>query len=99
MIRASLAVLALAAATGAAQATPICLMSGGPGLRIEFGVSVGSPFTEAEQNEFLVMEARRRGIDAETAERTSLECIKVTRLVQGSWVTEYYDPYTWELVY
>jgi hypothetical protein len=97
MRRAILIALALASSTATALASPNCLQSGGRGLRIEFGIGTGN-FSEQDKMDFLVREARRRGIDAQTAERTWLNCIKVTRMAGGRWVTEYYDPYTWDLV-
>ncbi len=81
-----------------ALAYPNCLMSGGPGLRIEFGVQVGGDYTEAEQAQFDKMRLRQAGINADTVERTHLGCFKVTRIVGGGWVTEYYDPATLDLV-
>jgi hypothetical protein len=45
-----------------------------------------------------LLRARSHGIDAETAERTHLDCIKITRRDNGRWVTEYYDTHSWELV-
>jgi hypothetical protein len=48
--------------------------------------------------DFLLLQARSRGINADTAERTWLDCVKITRRENGRWVTEYYDPRTWRLV-
>ena len=97
MFRPALILMIVAALTGPALASPNCLQSGGGGLRVEFGFSTGN-LSEQDKMDFLVLEARRRGINADTAEKTWLECIKVTRREAGSWVTEYYDPYTWDLV-
>jgi hypothetical protein len=97
MRRVVMPLLILATLSGPALADPNCLQSGGPGLRIELGVGVGH-FSEQDRMDFLVLEARRRGIDAVTAEKTWLDCIKVTRRGGSGWVTEYYDPYTWDLV-
>lgn len=94
MIRPLVLAASIAAAATPALADPNCLMSGGPGLHIEFGVQVGGEYTEAEQAEFDKMRLRRAGIDAETVERTWLGCFKVTRIENGGWVTEYYDPAT-----
>jgi hypothetical protein len=96
MIRIALAFLAIAFAAGPALADPNCLQSGS-GFRVEIGVGAGN-FSERDQMDFLVMQARRHGINADTAEKTWLECIKITRREAGRWVTEYYDPYTWDLV-
>jgi hypothetical protein len=75
----------------------MCLNRGDAGLRIEFGVSTGE-FSEQDDLDFLLLQARSHGIDADTAERTHLDCIKITRRDNGRWVTEYYDPRSWELV-
>jgi hypothetical protein len=97
MIRTALAAALLVLGAGPALAYPNCLMSGGPGLHVEFGIGTGN-FTEQDRMDFDLMEARRHGIDAETAERTHLDCVKITRIEGGRWVTEYYDPKTWDLV-
>ena len=89
------AVLALLATP--ALADPNCLTGGSPGLDVSLGFSFGGRITEADQMEFDRIRARRHGIDAETAERTWLGCLKVTRRdASGNWVTEYYDPDTFE---
>jgi microcystin degradation protein MlrC len=97
------AVLAIAIATLAATpalADPNCLnRGGGMKLNLTLGAQVGEDYTETEQSTFDVMSLRRHGIDADTAERTWLGCIKVTRFEGGAWVTEYYDPNTYDLVY
>ena len=97
MIRVTAFALVLALGAGPALAYPNCTMTGGPGLRVEIGIGFGK-FTEAEQNEFYLMQARRHGIDADTAEKTWLDCVKITRFEGGRWVTEYYDPKSWDLV-
>lgn len=74
-----------------AQASPNCMMSGGPGLRISIHVGTGN-YTEAEQAELDIIRLRRIGVIADTAERTHLGCLKVTRRdTRGHWITEYYD--------
>jgi microcystin degradation protein MlrC len=100
MIRPALVALVLAAFTTPAMADPNCLNRGG-GMKLDLtlGAQVGGDYTEQEQSTFDVMTLRRHGIDADTAERTWLGCIKVTRFEGGSWVTEYYDPDTYDLVY
>lgn len=97
MIRPALLVAAFLFGTAPALAYPNCLTSGGPGLYVEFGVGIGE-FSEAEQSEFDKMRLRRIGINADVTERTPLGCIKVTRVENGRWVMEYYDPKTLELV-
>jgi hypothetical protein len=84
-------VLALAAlsAPAAAASYPNCV-GGSPGIEINLGV--GSHRTKAEQEVFDKMELRQAGIDADTVERTWLECFKVTRFENGRWVVEYYHP-------
>ena len=95
MIRLAAIASMLVLTTAPALADPNCLMSGGPGLRVSIGIGTGT-FSERERAEFDVMRLRRHGIDADTAERTWLGCIKVTRREAGRWVTEYYDPQTLE---
>jgi hypothetical protein len=91
------AVLLVAAVTSPALADPNCLGGGEPGVDISFGFSIGGKYTEAEQAQFDVMHLRQQGIDAETAERTWLGCLKVTsRDANGHWTTDYYDPDTFE---
>lgn len=97
MMRTLAAGALLAALTGPAIADPNCLGGGAPGVHISLGFQVGADFTEAEQAEFDKMRLRQQGIDADTAERTWLGCLKVTsRDSNGNWVTEYYDPQTYE---
>jgi hypothetical protein len=99
MRRLSIAMAALCLGTAPALAYPSCLAGGGPGLRIEFGASFGTgKFSEQDDMDFLLLQARSRGINADTAERTWLDCVKITRRENGRWVTEYYDPRTWRLV-
>jgi hypothetical protein len=97
MIRSFALAVLLAAAASPALAYPSCLNSGGAGLHVEFGIGTGD-FSEQDQMDFDLMNARSHGIDAETAERTHLGCVKITRIENGRWVTEYYDPRDWELV-
>jgi hypothetical protein len=90
------AAVVLVAAATPALADPNCLASGGSAsFRVETGINIGK-FTEQEQMQFDVMRARRAGIDAETAERTGLGCLKITRRGANGWITEYYDPDTFE---
>lgn len=59
--------------------------------------TIGGKFSEADQMEFDKMRLRQKGIDADTAERTWLGCLKVTsRDSSGNWQTDYYDPDTFE---
>lgn len=79
-----------------ALADPNCLTGGEPGLQVHLGFSTGN-ITEQDQMDFDVINARRHGINADTAERTWLGCLKVTRRAPGGgWITEYYDPDTFE---
>jgi hypothetical protein len=90
---------ALCLGTAPVLAYPNCLTGGGPGLRIEFGASFGTgKFSEQDDMDLLLLQARSRGIDADTAERTHLNCVKITRRENGRWLTEYYDPRSWQLV-
>ena len=79
-----------------ALADPNCLTGDGSGLRVQFGINTGN-ISEQDQMDFDVIRARRHGINADTAERTWLGCLKITRRAAGGgWITEYYDPDTFE---
>jgi hypothetical protein len=98
MIRLAAFAVLFAAAASPALAYPNCLnSSNGARLHVEFGIGTGN-FTEQDQMDFDLMQARAHGIDAETAERTHLDCVKITRIEDGRWVTEYYDPRSWDFV-
>ncbi|HQZ12161.1 MAG TPA: hypothetical protein PK286_04680 [Devosia sp.] len=88
------------AALLAATATPVLAdpncQTGGGGANFRFEVGIGK-FTEKDQMEFDLIRARRAGINAETAERTWLGCLKITRRGPNGWITEYYDPDTFQL--
>ena len=87
----------LAGAATPALADPSCLGGSGSSFKVEMGFSVGGKFTEKDQMEFDLMRARRAGINADTAERTWLGCLKITRRgADGEWLAEYYDPGTFE---
>lgn len=89
--------LILAAGASPALADPNCLGGGNSGVHVSLGASVGGGYTAQEQAVFDQMEARRHGINADSAERTWLGCIKITRRDElGRWVTEYYDPDNFE---
>src|SRR5688572_10510832 len=97
MIRPLLTALPLLVAlTLPAAASPNCKGGDGPGITVHIGVSVGTPFTEDEQEVIDKMRLRQAGIDADTVDRTWHDCLKVTRFENGRWVTEYYDPDTFE---
>ncbi len=95
MKRAIVAAAVLAALATPALADPNCLSSGGTSFRVQTGFSVGD-ITEQDQMEFDLIRARRAGINAETAERTWLGCLKITRRGPNGWITEYYDPDSFE---
>jgi hypothetical protein len=95
MIRLPLALLVVLLSAAPALAYPNCLASGG---YLEFRFSVGEEWTEDDENEYLLDLVHDHGIYADTAERSWLDCIKITRLERGGWVTEYLDPYTFEVV-
>jgi hypothetical protein len=97
MIRAAaLAAVIVLAVAAPAVAYPTCL-GGSGGVKFKLDLKFGEVTTQ-DQAQFDIMVARRNGIDAETAERTWLGCVKTTRRVNGKWVTEYYDPDTWQQV-
>jgi hypothetical protein len=86
----------LAATVTPVLADPNCHSGSGASFRVETGFRIGE-FTEQEQMDLDVIRARRAGINAETAERTWLGCLKITRRGPNGWITEYYDPDTFEL--
>jgi hypothetical protein len=94
-----LATAAVLVATGTAvQAAPFCTDMRS-GVRIEFGFSFGQVFTESEQNDFDLMELRRRGVDATRVERWN-GCIRAfVRQPGGGERMEFYDPNTFEQVF
>lgn len=98
MIRPVLLAAAFATLATPALANPNCLGgSGGSGVTIKFGASVGGRYTEQEQEVFDKMHLRQRGIRADWVERTSSGCLKVIRRNElNHWVMEYYDPDTFE---
>ena len=97
MIRILAAAAAFAALVTPALADPNCLGSGGgASFHVSGGVRIGD-FSEADQMEFDKLRLRSAGIDADSAERTWLGCLKVTsRDGNGNWTTDYYDPDTFE---
>ena len=90
----ALALVILAAGIAPALANPNCLGRGGT-LALD---DHGRP-SESVQAEIDLRHLRSRGIRASTAERTWLECIKITRLQDGRWSTEYYDPSSFQQIY
>lgn len=97
MLRVSFVTLAaLLGATGGAVAAPDC-EDHGPGLHITFGFSVGSPYTDEEQEVFDKMHLRQSGVVARETKRTAGDCIEAwVPDGQGGFDTEYYDPRTFE---
>jgi hypothetical protein len=93
MIRLALAALIFAAGAVPALAYPNCLTSGAT-FEFRFGIGDDDDWTETDEDKFLLARVRGAGIDADTAERSWLDCIKITRFVNGSWETEYLDPVT-----
>jgi hypothetical protein len=84
--------VAVAASASPALAGPNCL-GGQSGLYISYSVGIGGSYTADEQEVFDKMKLRQNGIQADTVERTSLGCWKVTsRDARGHWVTDYIDP-------
>jgi hypothetical protein len=76
-----------------ALAAPSCIGSGGT-----FPIGADDVPSETLQIEQDLANLRTRGIEALTAERTSLECIRITRREDGVLVTEYYDPSSFKQV-
>lgn len=80
-----------------ALAGPLCL-GRGAGVHISGGFSIGGEFSETKRNDFVLMELRRRGVDA-TDVRTWGECLQVfVRKPGGGEEMHYYDPTTLERV-
>ena len=92
-----LALVALALSAAPVLAAPKC-NDYGPGLHVEFGFSIGSPYTREEQEIFDKMHLRQNGINARTVKRTDDDCLEAwVPNGQGGFDTEYYDPRTFEL--
>lgn len=94
---AACAVLALALAVGPALAAPRC-DEYGPGLHVEFGFRIGSPYTSEEQEIFDKMHLRQHGIDARTVTRTDDGCLEAwVPDGEGGFDTRFYDPRSFQL--
>lgn len=91
-MRSLLALSVLLALTANALAAPDC-EDLGPGLHISFGVRVGAPYTEEEQEIFDKMYLRQNGIIARETKRTARGCIEAwVPDGKGGFSTEYFDP-------
>lgn len=84
--------LAALASPAAAASYPTCLTGGSPGLSVHISIGSGPERSKKDQEVFDKMLLRRAGIAADTVERMTLGCLKVTRFENGRWITEYYDP-------
>lgn len=71
--------------------------STGDGAVVEFGVHLGEEYTEAEENNFDLMELRRRGVDATAVERWS-GCIRAYVRTATGEEMQFFDPDTFERV-
>jgi hypothetical protein len=92
-----LALCGFALAVTPAQAVPDC-NAYGPGLHVEFGFRIGSPYTREEQEIFDKMHLRQRGINARTVTRTDKGCLEAwVPDGAGGFNTEYYDPKSFQL--
>ncbi|KQW80065.1 hypothetical protein ASC89_08120 [Devosia sp. Root413D1] len=100
-------VLTIVAATlfaaGPAMARENCNLNDNlPGLKIEFGFSVGGKSGgdgDSFDQEVVKMELRRRGVDARSVSLASDGCVEAfVQYPDGTWHSDYYDPDTWEQV-
>lgn len=101
-------VLTIAAATllfsGPAMARQNCNLNDNlPGLKIEFGFSVGGNKSRGDGDSFdqevVKMELRKRGVDARSVSLASDGCVEAfVQYPDGTWHSDYYDPDTWEQV-
>lgn len=95
MLRLLVPLLALTAMP--AQAAPNC-NDRGPGLHIEFGFHIGSPYTAEEQEIFDKMHLRQNGVVARRTTRAANGCIQAwIPDGQGGTRIEYYDPRSFQL--
>lgn len=89
-----------------ALARPNCDLNGNlPGLTIEFGFSTGGDDSDNNSDgddfdsDLATIELRKRGVDPRSVSRASDGCVEAfVQRPDGSWVSEYYDPDTWEQV-
>lgn len=91
-------------ATGPATARENCNLNDNlPGLKIEFGFSVGGNKSRGDGDSFdqdvVKMELRKRGVDARSVSLASDGCVEAfVQYPDGTWHSDYYDPDTWEQV-
>lgn len=71
-----------------------------PGLKIEFGFSIGGKSGgDSFDPEIAKIELRKRGVDARSVSMASDGCVEAfVQYPDGSWHSDYYDPDTWEQV-
>lgn len=84
---------------GSAQAsTAECLVSR-PSVSFSFGVTVGEPYDESEQNDFNLMQLQRLGVNATRAEMWG-GCIRAfVRKPGGGEEMQFFHPDTFERVF
>ena len=89
--------LALVLAAPAAAA-PFCTGSS-PGVQSAFGLTIGGPYTEEEQNSFDEMHLRQQGVDVTRVERWN-GCIRAfVRKPGGGEEMRFFEPGTYRPVY
>lgn len=89
--------------TGLAAVSPTiarenCDLNGAtPGLRVEFGFSIGGKSGgDSFDPDIAKIELRKRGVDARSVSMASDGCVEAfVQRPDGSWNSEYYDPDTW----
>lgn len=76
-----------------------------PGLKIEFGFSVGGIDgrdgynSDGFDQDIAKLELRKRGVDARSVSMASDGCVEAfVQYPDGTWHSDYYDPDTWEQV-
>lgn len=95
------AVIATLFATGPAMARENCDLNDNlPGLKIEFGFSIGGKSGgDSFDQDIAKMELRKRGVDARSVSMASDGCVEAfVQYPDGTWHSDYYDPDTWEQV-
>ena len=86
------------AAVSPAMARENCdLNDNTPGLKVEFGFSIGGKSGgDSFDPDIAKIELRKRGVDARSVSLASDGCVEAfVQRADGSWNSEYYDPDTW----
>lgn len=98
MIRLATSLLLTLLMAGAARASTAECLSPRTGVSFSFGVTIGEPFTESEQNEFNLMQLQRLGVNATRAEMWG-GCIRAfVRKPGGGEEMQFFHPDTFERV-